>query len=249
MTKAEEKWALVTGASRGIGREIALSLAKEGINVVVHSRKLVHTERLVKKLKTLGVKSFGVEAELSNSNEVLNMANEVLARVPELDFLFNNAGVQPKIRNPYYMMESEEYVWTYQVNVIAPMLLIEKFLPGMLKSDFGRIINTTSGVAKQPEQGAYAASKGALDKVTKDLAFKLTGTGVTANVSDPGWIQTDLGGPNASNTVDTVIPGMILGAFASNEVNGKWLSAQRFKGCTLEEALSGLDDKIKEIQW
>lgn len=248
MNDVEGKWAFVTGASRGIGREIALFLAEQGINVVVHSRKLAHTESLVDEIRKFGVEGFAVSAELSESDSVMKMADDVFLRISHLDFLFNNAGVQPKVRRPYYEMNVEEYLWAYKVNVVAPMLFVKKFLPGMLERGFGRIINTTSGVAKQPEQGAYAASKGALDKLTKDLAFKLSGTGVTINVADPGWIQTDLGGPNATNTLDTVIPGMVVGAFVPDTINGKWISAQIFKGMTLDETLTRLEESVKEIQ-
>ena len=245
---SDKKWALVTGAARGIGREVALFLAQNGVNVVVHSRDLIHTESLLKELANYDVESFAVAAELSDEAQVLAMADEVLKRV-QIDYLFNNAGVQPKLQVPYYEMNAEEYLWTYKINVVAPMITIEKFLPGMLKRKFGRIVNTTSGIVNQPEQGAYAASKGALDKLTKDFASKLEGTGVSINVADPGWVKTDLGGPHASNEVETVVPGMVVAAFAPAEVNGQWISVQNFKGLSLENALEKMNEKVKNIQW
>lgn len=236
MLDIKNKWALVTGASRGIGREIALAVAKKGANVIVHSRELQHTESLVEEIKGLGVEVFAVAAELSSEDDVRQMADTILEKAA-VDILFNNAGVQSKAQDPYWQVDVSDYLWTYQVNVIAPMILIEKFLPGMLKREFGRIINTTSGIKNQPGQGAYAASKGALDKLTKDFAGKLKDTNVTINVADPGWIKTDMGGQQASHDVDTVIPGMIVGAFVPQEVSGQWFSAQNFAGKTLEDAL------------
>ena len=244
----ENKWALVTGASRGIGREIALFLAKNQINVVVHSRSLKHTESLICELKNLGIKTFAVGAELSDEMQVRKMADEIDKRVA-LDYLFNNAGIQPKAQTPFSLMNVVEYIQTYKVNLVTPMILIEKFLPKMIEQGFGRICNTTSGIIYKPEQSAYAASKGALDKISKDFSKKIEGTGVTINVADPGWIQTDLGGKNAPNLVDTVVPGMALAAFTSNDINGKWILAQAYKGLGLEKALEKLEQNLKEITW
>ncbi|MGT2666350.1 SDR family NAD(P)-dependent oxidoreductase [Streptococcus rifensis] len=244
MMDIKGKWALVTGASRGIGREMALALAKEGANLVVHSRELQHTESLVAEIAALGVEVFAVEAELSDEQAVRQMAKTVLDKVA-IDLLFNNAGVQPKSQENPWAVATEDYIWSYQVNVIAPMILIEAFLPGMLERDFGRIVNTTSGIKNQPEQGAYAASKGALDKITRDYAGKLAGHNVTLNVADPGLIRTDLGGPNASHAVDTVIPGMILGGFVDADIRGQWISAQKFKGMALNEAVHAFQESLK----
>ena len=180
--------------------------------------------------------------------QVRQMADEIDKRVA-LDYLFNNAGIQPKAQTPFSLMNVEEYIQTYKVNLVAPMILIEKFLPKMIEQGFGRICNTTSGIIYQPEQSAYAASKGALDKISKDFSKKIEETGVTINVADPGWIQTDLGGKNAPNLVDTVVPGMALAAFTSNDINGKWISAQAYKGLGLEKALEKLEQNLKEITW
>jgi len=238
MVNVEGKWVLVTGASRGIGREIALNMAKHGANVVLHSRNLTHTESVLKDILAQGVKAFAVACDLADADAVRKMADEVLAQV-NIDILFNNAGVQTKPNATYYTVNHEDFLWTYKINTIAPMILIEKFLPHMLAQQFGRIINSTSGIKNQPELAAYAASKGAIDKITKDMAIKLKGTGVLINIADPGWIKTELGGAFATHDVSTVIPGIILGAFVEEEdINGAWIPVQRFKDMTLVEAVS-----------
>ncbi len=244
MTVTEGTWALVTGASRGIGREMALALAAAGVNVAVQSRSLSGTASLVEELTAAGVEAFAVAGELSDPAQVRALAAEVKARA-DVALLFNNAGVQPPSASPYYLADAGQYVDTYLVNVVAPMILVEELLPGMLERGFGRITNTTSGIADQPEQGAYAASKGALDKATLDLAARLRGTGVTANVSDPGWIRTDLGGPQAPNAVGTVVPGMILGGFVDEGFTGRWIGAQDFTGLTLDEAVAVADERAR----
>lgn len=175
------------------------------------------------------------------------MAEGILSTVT-LDLLFNNAGIQPPTQDPYWAVNSEQFLTTYTVNTIAPMVLIENFLPGMIGRGFGRILNTTSGILNQPEQGAYAASKGALNKLTLDLASKFqasSASDVTVNVTDPGWIRTDLGGPAAPNAPESVVPGMIAGAFAPQSlgINGKWISAQDYTGLSLEQAVDTLSQK------
>lgn len=238
MVNVEGKWVMVTGASRGIGREIAIYMAREGANVVVHSRDLGHTQSLVKDVKAQGVDCLAVACELSDEKAVRVMADEVLNRV-KIDILFNNAGVQAPPQASFYGVDCQEFMWTYKINTLAPMILIEKFLPHMLTQKFGRIINSTSGIKDQPEQAAYAASKGAIDKITKDLSSKLLGTGVLLNIADPGWIKTDLGGPHASHDVSTVIPGIVIGAFVEEEdINGAWIPVQRFKGMDLDKAVT-----------
>jgi NAD(P)-dependent dehydrogenase (short-subunit alcohol dehydrogenase family) len=99
---------------------------------------------------------------------------------------------------------------------------------------FGRIINTTSGIKDTPSLDAYSISKAALDKYTRDLAVHLAGTGVLANLLDPGWCQTDLGGEHAWNNVTSVLPGALLpamiGKTGDEEPRGLWFSAQNFAG-------------------
>ncbi len=100
-----------------------------------------------------------------------------------------------------------------------------------------RVINTTSGICNEPEQAGYSASKAALDKVTNDLAGKFDGSDVCINLTEPGWCRTDLGGPNAPNAPDSVIPGIVVGAFIDDKKSGRNLGAQNFVGMTLEEAV------------
>ena len=246
MTLTSGTWALVTGASRGIGRRMALALADAGVNVAVQSRSLDGTADLLPLLTAAGVEAFAVAGELSDPGQVRALAAEVRARA-DVGLLYNNAGVQAPSADPYWLADAGQYVDTYLVNVVAPMILVEEFLPGMLERGFGRITNTTSGIADQPEQGAYAASKGALDKATLDLSARLRGTGVTANVSDPGWIRTDLGGPNAPGSVESTVPGMILGGFVPADLTGRWISAQDYTGLTLEEAVAAAEVKARYL--
>ena len=107
----------------------------------------------------------------------------------------------------------------------------------MIERGFGRIVNTTSGIALEAEQAGYSASKAALNKVTIDLGYKLNGSDVIISLADPGWCRTDLGGPNAPNAPESTIPGIVVGAFINDGKSGRLFGAQDFKGMSLEEAV------------
>lgn len=237
MTDVKGKWALITGANRGIGYRIAKFMASKGCNLILHSRSLSHTAEVLKEVRAMGVETFDVEAELKDPSSVKKMIEIINASGKPVDILFNDAGVQVAYRTEYYKTPVEDFVSSFYINTIAPMMLCYEYIPKMIERGFGRVINTTSGIRNEPEQAGYSASKAALDKVTSDLAGKLDGTDVTINLADPGWCRTDLGGPNAPNDPDSVIPGIVLGAFVDDKISGRWLGAQDFAGMTLETAL------------
>jgi NAD(P)-dependent dehydrogenase (short-subunit alcohol dehydrogenase family) len=112
------------------------------------------------------------------------------------------------------------------------------FMPKMIEAGFGRIVNTTSGIDKEPQQAGYSASKAALDKFTRDLGTVVEGTDVIISLTDPGWCRTDLGGPNAPNSPESALPGVILGAFIDDKKSGRTFAAGAYHGLTLEEAVA-----------
>lgn len=104
----------------------------------------------------------------------------------------------------------------------------------MMSRGFGRIVNVTSGIKDTPQLDAYSLTKAALDKYTRDLAIELEGTGVLANMLDPGWCRTDLGGPNAENDVTSVLPGALIPAMLGKQgpeaPKGTIFAAQEYAG-------------------
>lgn len=237
MVDVKGKWALVTGGNRGVGYRIAKFMAARGCNLILHSRDLEHTAGVLKEVRAMGVEAYDIAAELSDPAQVQRMIDEINERGKPVDILFNDAGVQVAYRVEYYKTPVEDYVQSFYINTIAPMMLCYEFIPKMIERGWGRVINTTSGIRNEPEQAGYSASKAALDKVTNDLAGKLDGTDVCINLTDPGWCRTDLGGPNAPNDPDSVIPGIVVGAFVDDKTSGRLLGAQDFVGMTLEEAV------------
>lgn len=238
MLNVKGRWALITGASRGIGYLTALFMASKGCNLILHSRKKETLESLSKKVESFGVKCFITEAELSDPDSIRKMLQEIDETGIQVDIVLNNAGLQVKYRTEYFDTPSQDYDLSFRVNTTAPMMICYHFMPKMIERGFGRIVNTSSGINGEPQQGPYSASKAALDKVTRDLATTVEGSDVMINLADPGWCRTDLGGPNAPNSAQSTIPGICVGVFLDDKKSGRWLSAQDYCGLTIEEAVN-----------
>nr|MCR5205569.1 SDR family oxidoreductase [Lachnospiraceae bacterium] len=166
------KWVLITGASRGIGRLSARFMAEQGCNLILHSRKKEGTEELVKEVQSMGVKAFSVSAELSDMAQVDAMLKAIDESGVRVDVVLNNAGLQIAYRTEYLATPMDDYDKSFLINTMAPMKICYHFLPKMIERGFGRIVNTTSGIALEAEQAGYSASKAALNKVTIDLGYK-----------------------------------------------------------------------------
>lgn len=238
MTDVKGKWALITGASRGLGYLSALFMAQRGCNLVLHSRDAAHCEKVLSEVKALGVEAYAVSAELSEPESVTDMLAEIDSNNTQIDIVLNNAGLQIAYRTDYLSTPVSDYDISFRINTIAPMMICYHYLPKMAERGFGRIVNTTSGIDLEPEQAGYSAAKAALNKVTHDIGMKYDGTDIMINLTDPGWCRTELGGPKAPNSPESAIPGIVVGAFLSDKKSGRIFSAQDFAGMTLEEAVA-----------
>jgi len=237
MYQVKGKWALITGAARGIGYLTAQFMADQGCNLILHSRSLAHTEKIVGEARAKGVQAHAVAADLNDLGAVKAMLSEIDALGVPVDIVLNNAGLQIAYRTDYLRTPAEDYEISFRVNTIAPAMICYHFLPGMMARGSGRILNTTSGIALDVCQAGYSASKAALNKITIDLGSKVQGTDVLINLTDPGWCRTDLGGQHAPNAPESAIPGIVVGVFVNDGKSGRNLGAQSFAGMTLEDAV------------
>lgn len=229
MKLLEDKWALVTGSSRGIGQQIAIGLAQRKCNVIVHGRTIAHAKQTMELLRPYGIKTYNVSGELGQSDDLYAIIQSVKNGPGVVDILYNNAAIQSKWK-PIWEFSQEEWLETFQVNLFAMITLCNAFGPEMKKRGFGRIINLTSGIKDIPQLVPYSVSKAAVDKYSCDLAAELRGTNVLVNYLDPGWLKTDLGGPNADNAVETVLPGALVPALLEdNGPTGQFYAAQDYK--------------------
>lgn len=238
MYQVKGKWAFITGAARGIGCLAAKFMAQQGCNLILHSRDLAHTETILAEVRACGISAVAVAAELSDTEAVRRMLDEIDSLKINVDIVLNNAGLQIAYRTDYLQTPASDYEVSFRVNTIAPAMICYHFLPGMIARGSGRILNTTSGIVLDVCQAGYSASKAALDKITIDLGSKVQGTDVLINLTDPGWCRTELGGPQAPNAPESAIPGIVVGVFVDDRKSGRNLGAQHFAGMTLEEAVA-----------
>ncbi len=244
MVNVKGRWALVTGAARGIGHLAAVFMAKQGCNLILQGRTKEHCAKTLDEVKALGVEAYAVGAEFSDLAQVEAMLSEIDAKGTPVDIILNNAGIQVAYRTEYLKTPASDYEASFKINTIAPMMIVYHFLPKMEKRGFGRIVNTTSGIRLEPEQAGYSASKAALDKVTMDLASKYDGTDICINITDPGWCRTDLGGNQAPNAPESAIPGVVVGAFINNKKSGRNFAAGEFHNMRLEEAVAKAENNF-----
>ena len=229
MLDIQGKWVLLTGASRGVGRQVAGALADRGCNLILHSRDREHTAGMTAEFRARGVNVHALEAELSDPKQVIALGEEALRVSGGIDILYNNAAILTPYNENIFTAIADEYALSFQVNAIAPITLCTLMLPGMIERKFGRVVNVTSGIKDQPQLMAYAASKAALDKFVCDMAPHLAGTGVAMNLLDPGWLRTDLGGDQAPNAVESVLPGAMVPVLLEDGTCGKRFSAQDYR--------------------
>lgn len=187
------KSALVTGASRGIGRSIALQLAEEGYNVAVnYAGSKEKAEAVVEEIKAKGVDSFAIQANVADADEVKAMIKEGVSQFGSLDVLVNNAGITRD--NLLMRMKEQEWDDVIDTNLKGVFNCIQKATPQMLRQRSGAIINLSSvvGAVGNPGQANYVATKAGVIGLTKSAARELASRGITVNAVAPGFIVSDM---------------------------------------------------------
>jgi dehydrogenase/reductase SDR family protein 4 len=186
------KVAIVTGASRGIGRATALAFADAGADVVVTSRRLGDLQELAKEIEKKGRKGLAIACDVGKRDELINVANCVKAELGRIDILFNNAGTNP-YRGP--LLDAEESAWdeTMDVNLKAPLLLSQMAVRMMKEHGGGSIINTTSVAGIKARPGAlYGVSKAGLIMLTQAMAKEWGQYNIRVNAIAPGGVKTKM---------------------------------------------------------
>jgi len=192
LTNLKDKTILVTGASRGIGRSVALSLAEAEASMILVSRSREPLEDLVAQIRGMGCRATCLTADFSNPDAIFALTAEVKRTVPSLDGLINNAG--QALSASVEETGTEEWDRIMTVNARSPYFLTQQLLPLMESSSLKTIVNIASVVATQgyPLQSAYTASKHALIGFSKSMARELQDRGYRIHVISPGGVATDM---------------------------------------------------------
>jgi NAD(P)-dependent dehydrogenase (short-subunit alcohol dehydrogenase family) len=193
--------ALVTGSSRGIGREVARQLAQRHHQVIVTSRDADAAARAAAEIGAMHH-----PLDTGNADSIETLAQFIEAEVGRLDVLVNNAAILVDEGKPIVDVAPEEFEETWRVNTLGPFLLTRRLAPLLRRSGHGRVVNVSSGAGQLSSMSSYApsysTSKAALNAITILFANALRGDGVLVNCADPGWVRTDMGGDAAPRSVE-----------------------------------------------
>jgi len=186
--------ALVTGASRGIGKACALVLAKSGYRVAVAARSLENLQDAVSEVKNTGAEAYPVAVDVSDSASIKAGFEKAAAEFGRIDILINNAGVTKD--GLAVRMKEQDWRTVLETNLSGAFFATQQVLPAMMRERWGRIVNISSVVGEMgnPGQANYVASKAGLIGLTKSLAQELGSRNITVNAVAPGFIETDMTG-------------------------------------------------------
>lgn len=234
------KIALITGASRGLGRAIAKSFAEEGANLSICAREPTALSVVEAELQAFGAKVLTTTADISYKPDVERLVAATLLQFDRIDVLVNNASYLGPSPMPLLIdMPTDEFELVLRTNLLGPFMVTKAVLPSMIERGEGALINVISdaGIEAYENWGAYGASKAALLQMTRIWASELKGTGVRVNAVDPGEMDTQMHAlalpdenpshyPKPDEVVDVFL---YLASNKSRRVTGRKLEAQNFK--------------------
>jgi NAD(P)-dependent dehydrogenase (short-subunit alcohol dehydrogenase family) len=194
MKQLENKIALVTGGTSGIGRTTALAFAREGAKVVVAGRREAEGNAVVKEIEAIGGEAAFVRTDVSDEAQAKNVVEQTVAKFGRLDVLFNNAGVEGAFGTPLHENSNDNYDQLFNINVKGLFWVQKYATQAMLASGGGSIVNTSSIAGHIGFSGAslYDATKHAVEGITKTSALELAKSGIRVNAVAPGAIKTDM---------------------------------------------------------
>lgn len=188
-----EKSALITGATRGIGKQIAITLAKQGYNIALNYRKEnEELENTKKEIEEIGVQVLAVKGDVANFEDCENFVKQVIERFGQIDVLVNNAGITKDML--LMRMKKEDFEQVIDTNLVGTFNVTKNVVPYMMKARSGRIINISSvvGIAGNAGQTNYSASKAGIIGFTKSLAKEIASRNILVNAVAPGFIETNM---------------------------------------------------------
>jgi len=202
----DKKIAAVTGGNRGIGFQICRDIANKDLKVLLTARNSEKGAKSAKILQDEGLDVTFYELDVSSAESIDNFVSRVTKEFSRIDVLVNNAAIIPDSRSSGLSVEIQELQVSLETNVYGVIQLSQKIIPLMIKNNYGRIINLSSGMGQFADMGsgylAYRISKTAVNAITKVLANETDSYNIQINSVDPGWVKTEMGGAGASLSVE-----------------------------------------------
>lgn len=213
----KEKVAIVTGASRGIGRVIALAMAAQGAKVVLSARNSEALDKVVDEIKAAGGQALAVSGDVSNSEDAEKLFSDAVAAFGRVDILVNNAGITRD--GLLVRMKDEDWDAVMNINLKGAFVCSRAAAKLMTKQRSGRIINISSVVGEMgnPGQANYCASKAGMLGMTKSMARELAKRSITVNAITPGFIETDMTDELSEKVRNELAAQIPLGRFGSSD--------------------------------
>lgn len=207
--------ALVTGGARGIGKTIAVNLAKKGVSLAIADVSVDSAGETARELASMGVKTSALRLDVSKSDQVVKAFEDILSEFGRLDILVNNAGITKD--GLVLRMKEEDWDAVININLKGVFLCSKEAVKVMVKQKYGRIINIASVVAfmGNPGQANYSASKAGIVGLTKTVAREYASRGITANAVAPGFIATAMTDALAENVKQEMLKSIPVGKFGS----------------------------------
>jgi NAD(P)-dependent dehydrogenase (short-subunit alcohol dehydrogenase family) len=205
--------AIVTGANRGLGLETCRQLACLGHHVILTSRDPVQGQAAAGQLARLGGDVVYHQLDVTDPDSIVRLRAFVERHYGAPDALINNAAILIDLMGRVLDVEVSRYRQTMEANTFGPLMVCQAFIPLMLRQNYGRVVNVSSGAGQIEsmvnDMPAYRLSKIALNGLTRILADSLQGTNVLVNAACPGWVRTDMGGPEADLSVEEGADGIV----------------------------------------
>jgi NAD(P)-dependent dehydrogenase (short-subunit alcohol dehydrogenase family) len=227
-----ERVVLITGANRGIGRETARQLARRGFHAVLAARDEAGGRQAAEAITAAGAKATFLPLDVSSSDSIRAAADQFARIAGHLDVLINNAGIYPDKGLTVLTLPRGRLDQTFQTNTFGPLEVTQAFLPYLRKAAAARVINVSSGYGQlgglSADVSSYCLSKLALNGLTILLAQALRADRIAVNSMCPGWVRTDMGGPNAERSVEEGADTAVwLADEAPQELTGKFFRDRR----------------------
>jgi len=226
-----DKIALISGANRGIGLEIGKQLLEIGWNVVFTARNMHEGRPLVNKLREEWKTAWFHQLDVTDEQSVSDVADYVEDICGRLDVLINNAGIMIEEKHSAMDMELEDLHKTLATNFYGPLMMTRTMVPLLKDSKNARVINVSSRMGQLSGMGgghaAYRISKTALNALTVVMAKELIDEGIRVNTICPGWVRTDMGGPNANKSLKEGADTAVWLATADKVENGKFYADRK----------------------